>query len=256
MRKSIALVMLGILAIGSFALIPAFSNADTQFSSLWVKLGGFINKWGNESAFGWLRALVHTVDINGTTHESAAVHAMWTQEIRRFNFTEDPIGSFTFSYYTARLVNTSTISFNSSGYDFFVSGLWNVSEITTSLTVNMTDHLVNFTRTDVQVLSEAPGELGVPTSTPGKFGLNITGIDVLSGFLAKEIIQFKELKFFDVSGPSGSPDGKVDIYDLVKVAKSYGTVPGMKGYNFDFDFNLEGRIGIGDLTTIAANIEG
>jgi len=53
LQKGIALIMFAILAIGSFALIPNLSNADTQVSSIWVRLNGFINSWGNDSVFGW-----------------------------------------------------------------------------------------------------------------------------------------------------------------------------------------------------------
>jgi hypothetical protein len=51
-------------------------------------------------------------------------------------------------------------------------------------------------------------------------------------------------------------DGKVNINDLVKMAKRYKAVPGTRGYSLDFDFNGAGMIDIGDLTTLAANIEG
>lgn len=249
--------MFAILAIGSFALIPNLSNADTRVSSIWVRLNGFINSWGNDSVFGWLRALAFTINNNGTTNEWASVNALWSNQTVRLNVTQDAPGTFTFSYYMARLVNTSMIDFNSSGYDLYISGLWNVSKITTTLTISPTaiNHLVNFTRTDEQILGDAQGYLALPNQTP-RFELNITGIDVLTGYVAMSVLQFKQIQFFDVAGPNGVPDGKVDIHDLVRVARAYGTVVGMSGYSFDMDFNLAGRIDIFDLTTIAANIQG
>ena len=51
---------------------------------------------------------------------------------------------------------------------------------------------------------------------------------------------------------------EVDLIDLVKLAKRYRAVPGVRfteeTHHMDFNFNNE--IDIGDLTTLAANIEG
>ncbi len=250
MTRSIAVVMVAILAIGSLALIPNFANADTtDLSRTWVRLQGFVNEWGNDSAFGWLRANAKIVNDNGTLHEWAMVDAMWSKEIKRLNVTDDQIGTFTFSFYTARLANASMVALNYSGYDLYIAGLWNVTKFTTTLTINATAMPMNFTfaRTKEQIVTLALGDLHVKGL---QFGLDINGIDSLSGHVRMAIIQFKEIKFFDVNS-----DGKVDIKDLVRVAKRYGAVTGMKNYDFDMDFNLEGKIGIGDLTTIAANIE-
>jgi len=52
------------------------------------------------------------------------------------------------------------------------------------------------------------------------------------------------------------PDGKVDIVDLVRVAKRYRAAPGIWIYDRMIDVNFDNIIDIGDLTTIAANIEG
>jgi hypothetical protein len=251
--KNFALTLVLIMAIGSLAFIPGLASADSTYSGIWVRMNGFITKWGNETVFGWLRAFAYELNLNGTTKESAMVHAMWTEEPMRLNVTQDPTGTFSFSYYTARLVNVSTIEFNSSSYTLFISGLWNVNKFTNTLTINMTDHLVNFSRSVQQILTEAPGSLSVPASSM-KFDLSISGIDDLSGFIRFQVIKFRQVNIFDVSGPSGTSDGRVDIYDLVSVARAYGAVPGMKGYSFDMDFNMQGKIGIDDLTTIAANI--
>lgn len=248
MTKSIAVIMVAILALGSLALIPSFASADTtDYSRTWIRLHGFINKWDNESAFGWLRAMAKIANINGTVHEWAVVNAMWSLEQQRLNVTDDHVGTFTFSFYRAVLSNTSMIALNYSGYDLYVAGLWNVSEFTTTLTIDATAMLVNFTRTITPVVTLAPGDLHVKGL---QFGLDITGIAPLSGYVWMALIQFKEIKFFDMNG-----DGKVDIKDLVHVAKRYGAVTGMKNYDFNVDFNCEGRVSIDDLTTVAANIE-
>jgi len=265
-KKTITVLMLAMLALGSLAFIPTFANADTVKTSECAKVGGLINKWGNNSVFGWLKAFAQIVDDNGTIHEWARVQAMWTNETGRLEISENdtndtvpaPNGTFTFSFYTARLVNTSMISLNASGYDFYVSGLWNVNKITTTLTIDENGTLENFTRTLEPIVTGAQGEFRVSNTTNilglKPFELSINGIDPLSGYIRREVLTSKEIKMFDVEH-----DGevtKVTIVDLVKVAKSYGSVPGMKGYSFDMDLNLEGRISISDVATIAANIEG
>jgi hypothetical protein len=234
MRKEIIAAMLAVLAVGSIALVPSFANADTQTSKTWVQLRGFVNQWGNDTVFGWLKANARIWNDNGTIHQWATVDAMWSSEPHRLNVTDDHPGNFTFSFYTARLANLTLVALNYTGYDFYVSGLWNVTKITTTITLNVhfnnethfEDHseLMNITRTVEPIVTLAPGEL----HTNGmRFGLDITGIDSLSGF----------------------------IQDLVSVARRYNTVPGMRDYNFNMDFNMEGRVNIADLTTIAANID-
>jgi Ca2+-binding EF-hand superfamily protein len=49
-------------------------------------------------------------------------------------------------------------------------------------------------------------------------------------------------------------DGKVDIRDLVKVARRYKMTPGLFNYDNDADVNMNGQVDMADLTTVAANI--
>lgn len=62
----------------------------------------------------------------------------------------------------------------------------------------------------------------------------------------------------DVTGPSGVPDGKVDIRDVNLVAKYYGTYkggpPSSGGYSYDprIDLNYDGKIDIKDVHTVAS----
>lgn len=266
MKKTIAVLMLAMLALGSAAFIPNFANAGTQETRIYAKVGGQITQWGdNNQTFGWLKAFAHIVDNNGTIQEWARVHAMWTNGTtmleRSGNWGDvnetGPVlnGTFTFSYYTARLVNTTMISLNSSGYDFYVSGLWDVSKITTTLTIVQDEDYGNFTCTVEPIVSGAQGELRVSNTTnilgQKPFELSINGIDLLSGFVRREVLVYNEISMFDIAH-----DGGVTIRDLVNVAKNYGSVPGMMGYSFDMDINLEGQIGISDVATIASNIEG
>jgi hypothetical protein len=54
-----------------------------------------------------------------------------------------------------------------------------------------------------------------------------------------------------------SDDGKpqVTIRDFQIVARAYGAIPGMNGYDQKLDFNLHYKIDITNLATVAANVQ-
>ena len=250
MKRRIAIVMLAMLAIGSFSFMANPANADTQVERLGVHMRGVVTQWGSEPVFGWIGAHVGIANLNGTHREWARVHAVWSNEKRRLNCSEPRTPeNFTFSFYTTRLVESSEIKINYSGYDLFISGLWNVARITTTILVNENNELISFTRTFEPIVTNATGELHVFANWH-RFELSITGMDLLSGMVVGLAYRYFELKVCDTDD-----DGKVDLIDLTRVAKRYGAMPGMSNYNHDFDFNFDEKIDIGDLTTLAANIE-
>jgi len=248
MRKSTAVVLTAVLA-SSFVLVPFIANANTEIKSSWGRMGGVITDWGGNRVFGWIGAQWKIGNANGTIHTGARVHATWSTEPHRLNCTKPPTENFAFSFYAARLVNTTNVMMNYSGYNLFISGLWNVVKITTTINVDENGGLVDFTRTIEPVVTGAYGELHVFANWH-LFELSITGIDVLSGFVVRVFFFFREINICDIDG-----DGKVDLLDLVKVARRYRTMPGLFGYDHDMDFNFDDKIDMADLTTLAANIE-
>ena len=253
MKKSIAVIMLAMLAIGSFSLIPRLAQADTEVDRTWARTRGIINQWGNTPVFGWIGADAYVANINGTVHEWARAFAMWSDQPRLLNCTPTP-ENFTFSFYLARLTNSTEIGINVTGYDLFIAGNWTVVKTTITITVYENGEPMNITRTLETVVADAYGEFKVPTVVQPAvqtFELSIAGIDKVSGIVRMQMISHFEIKLFDVDG-----DGKVDIHELVKAAERYRAVPGLWNYDFNLDFNGDGSIDIGDLTTIAANIEG
>jgi hypothetical protein len=186
--------------------------------------------------------------------------------------------SLTFSFYTAMLLNFTDLSFNKTktGHDFYLAGTWNASEITETINITWSDSgndswrqdnrqmtvtwtekpiAINATGTliadwGVFMTPPEPGEMPGPVGV-GKFELQIKDVGTLGGFAWKSFMWARELNPCDFDG-----QGKVDISDLVKAAKHYGEVPGFGSYDPSLDVNGEGQIGIGDLTTIAANIQG
>jgi hypothetical protein len=55
----------------------------------------------------------------------------------------------------------------------------------------------------------------------------------------------------DITGPTGWPDGKVDIRDVAKVSKAFGTLPGMPGWDPNCDLNNDQKIDIKDVAAVS-----
>lgn len=252
-----AIIMVAIMVAGFFSFLPNYAGADTTVAGKWFKMFGTIKTWNMTSGnavpvFGWITTRAGIVDINGTTHEWATTHAIWSEEISRISPTAIPTENFTFSFYIANLVNVTEMDINLTGNSFYLSGYWNVLNITTTINVTTSGHVpsISFTRTIQPVVTNATGDLVVPGNSMS-FMLDITGVGGLTGTCIRTI-SLAEIKMFCVVGD----DSTVGLKDLVHVARSYGTTPGIFGYDINADVNGDGKIDIGDLTTIAANIQG
>lgn len=254
MKKSFVMIVVAMLAIGSLGLV-SFAGADMQMDRTWVRGNGIIQQWGETPVFGWLNVRAYVADVNGTHHEWAQAHAMWSNEPCRLNCSTPPTENFTFSFYNARLTNATTIDLANPAYVLFIAGSWTVVKVTMEIYVNEYGEPINITKTLEFVLNDAYGELHVfpplQPHAPSLFELNIDGINSLSGFMRFMMMRHMEMRMCDVND-----DGKVDIRELVRAAKRYRAAPGMLNYDFEMDFNFDFQIDIGDLTTIAANIEG
>jgi hypothetical protein len=260
MRKTITLALLAILAISSFSIVLSVANGDTVIDKTWARMNGLINEWGENPVLGHIRADAFKGDFNGTLREWAKVFAMWNNKTVNLEDPDmvrpplEPGSMFAVQFYVARLTNFTEIRFDLPDYELYIAGNWTVLNITTAVTVGELGRPVSITRTFEPVVTDAPGELRVDSTTTGmfkSFELETDGVDILKGYVFRQMIRHMEVKFFDVDG-----DGKVDIRDLVKTARRYKAVPGMMGYGIDYDVNGNGMIDIGSLTTIAANIEG
>jgi hypothetical protein len=269
--------------------------SQTQTHGEWVRMMGNVVNWTmtngtTTSTYGWVVANAAIVTVNNTVQEWATANALWSDIQRAYPMGVQPLGdcnvsntvlgnySYTFSFYAARLTNESVteLSFNKTvtGHDFYLMGYWNVSQITETINITWSDSwnqpwskycgTITVTCTETPVAINANGTLVadwgvVPTpgtDWPGPIGvgtfeLQITGVGTLSGFAMRSFIWARELNICDFNG-----QGKVDISDLVMVAQHYGQAPGFGGYDPSLDVVGEGQIGIGDLATVAANIQG
>jgi uncharacterized repeat protein (TIGR02543 family) len=55
----------------------------------------------------------------------------------------------------------------------------------------------------------------------------------------------------DITGPTGRPDGKIDMFDIGNVARRFMAIPPSPDYNLNFDINGDGIINMADIGTVA-----
>jgi hypothetical protein len=290
MKKVITGMLLAMMAMTVLIFKPNVASADSpdvNKRGTWFRMNGMIVNWtqdGNTTpTFGWIMADAAEVNKSDTIQKWAIVHAIWSNltigpynphplrqddEVRH-NDTRTGNFSYTFSFYTAKLITLSDLNLNKTQtkHDFYLTGYWNASEITETINITRTANMIQITIkwADNPIAINATGTLfadfwaaqgpgpGVMPIGPGvgKFELTIDGVGTLSGYAWKSFIWANELNICDFD-----ERGKVDIHDLVKAAKHYGEVPGFDDYDPNLDVCGDGKIDIGDLTTIAANIQG
>lgn len=235
-----------VLLIMVLALTLTTSPAQATPLPIWVKMLGYVNSYDEDVASG---LLVARARIGGW----ADVRAIYVPG-RNYSEYERPgeiPPNFTVSFHVVRLVNVTEVKLNYEGNDFYVSGLWNVWNVTF---VYYSVH--NWTLILKPVVIHGYGELNV-TGTWKDFTLDITGNKLISGRVIFGCIKFIVIPIGDVYGPEGTPDYSVDLWDLQHIAHAYGSTPGNPwrlNYNFGMDFDCDYKIGLAELTTIAANL--
>ena len=213
----------------------------TATESTWVHLGGSVNSYGGSEVVG--RLLVYA-----KVGEWAKGFVLWSS-LQPWDpplpLTPLPDTPYTYSFCFAELVNTTMVELNYTGKDFYISGLWNVYNITYTYYFEPT---TLYSWTIEPLAYDATGELYV-TGNWTEFTIDITGINPIGG-----IVIFYYIKSLEISPGDFNSDGIIDIFDLTHVAKAYGDTPGIGKYSLDTDLNGDLTIDIYDLTTLAANL--
>ncbi|MGB9693640.1 MAG: hypothetical protein ACPLYF_02235 [Fervidobacterium sp.] len=218
--------------------------AQPAANPIWVMMHGRVEYFGLNPAWGHC-------GVYAKVGEWAQVFAAW--------MLAKPGITTIFNFYAARLMNTTIVELNYSSSDLYIDGLWNVYNVTFIYEPGQMPG--NYTFTIELLVDHGEGTLTVSGNWT-TFTISITGIDEVGGSVKRYIIRpLEPIPIGDICGPNkGPPDNNVNIFDLVHVAKAYGTTPGMPGMEFDFssyfsmDFNFDFKIDIIDLTTIAVNI--
>ena len=279
MNKKIAIALAAIIAVSSLAAAASFANARpwmgpgpngllnrmaqarmgnglTQKS--WVRITGVITQWGTADVNGFLQTQARTAIFDTSdTKQLAAAGAIWTKNTSRPISGVRAKENFTYTFYTARLRNASVSEFNYGDSNFFISGEWNVYNVTSNVTIitNSNGEITNIHRESDTDVGKVYGELSV-TNNWKEFTLVLDGYDTLYGNVTRTrtgSMMFNPFKITDSDLTSQS--GVVTKTDLVACAKNYRAMPGWGNYDQRMDFNNNYKIDIADLTTVAANMQ-
>jgi hypothetical protein len=251
--------------------ISDITTTPPQFE--YVQLVGNVRNFGNASAFGWLGAdaKISTNSSTGQTENVADARAAWEpispSIMPLWSVLPNATGNFTYSFYAARLINTTMVALNYSGYDVYIAGLWTVLNVTFTYSG---EHWVNFTESETSVAQNVTGELMVngnwgingPSASlcrtaMGNFTLSLAGFDDVTGSVEQFVLHARAILDGDVLG-----HGTVDIYDLVYIARYIGSTPGAPQLgglqSFEgvekADLNGDFHVDIYDLVTAASQI--
>ncbi|MFB3889223.1 MAG: hypothetical protein ACE14S_07005 [Candidatus Bathyarchaeia archaeon] len=270
MKKAIAILLIAAIAFSTLAFTASASakpfmnwrmfqgipgNPNRPINQNFVRVNGIITQWGTTNVTGTLQAQTRTLVFNSTTtRQGSTASAIWTLNTTRPLSTVRAKTNFTYTFYTAKLVDTGVTQLNTGGYDFFLSGNWTVFQMTTAFTVvtNTAGDVVSFhhDQDGVAMATRAYGELRV-TGNWTSFTLAITGINPLTGTLRGQRIASSLFNSFKINDDSTNT---VTPADLASVVKAYGSMPGWGNYDQRMDYNFDYKIDITDLATAAANV--
>jgi hypothetical protein len=208
----------------------------------WIHVVGPVTQYGLNASRGWLNAHAKISPEENLT----MAHVFW---MPMPPLEENENGNFTYSFYHAKLINTTMVALNYSGNDFYVSGLWTVYNVT--FTYHDFQGEEEYQEDILYVVQNRTGELKVYGNWMN-FTISIEGFDDIIGLVKHFGVHPRACLEGDING-----DGKVDIYDLVHVAKYIGCTPktptDLEGIE-QADVNHDTHVDIYDLVTVATEI--
>jgi hypothetical protein len=208
----------------------------------WVMMKGNITRYGEEKAYGKLLAHGKIGD--------------WFNVFGCFYVGQEPPTPIiaegdTLWLYQFKMKNYTTVELNYEGKALYVEGYWDVYNVTLSYFDD------EFTCTKKLIVDGSYGELNVTLNgETGNFTLNIDGIQEISGAVTFYHVKYSRTPaqkryMFGVSLADVNGDWKINIADVLYIAKSFGSMIGRRGYNFDVDFNLDFQVNLLDLFEMA-----
>jgi hypothetical protein len=270
MKKTWAIIFSAIIAVSALSLVASASAMpfmNWRYNKMigpvgrpvqqsFVRVDGVINDWSSTKVIGTVEAQSRTVVLNNTnTRQGASVAAIWTTNLTRPISGLREKQNFTYTFYTARLVNVNVSSLNVTGYSLFMNGTWNVFKVNQNLTINTdaTGNIIDFNRTQnaVAIATGAEGNFTIPNGST-TFTIDITGLNNLTGTVHFQRITSKMFNPFIINNDGGTTT--VTKADVSTVVSSYGASPGWGHYDQRMDYNFNGKIDITDLATAAANV--
>ena len=241
------------LAIETAAARPNIFNIGHKLmQASWMRMNGNITDWGETDVRGQLQTQTRSaIHQSQDTKQLTGATAMWTTNTSRSIQAVRAKENFTYSYYVARLPNASVTAVESTSGSYSISGTWNVSKITSTITVitNENGTVTKVHRDQDIIPSTATGELKIADN---KFTLTLTNMDPLTGTIYRSLTRswFNPFKMTDDTA-NNDVVTKTDVRTMVK---SYRAMPGWGNFDTKMDFNNNYRVDIADISTVAAKI--
>lgn len=266
MKNKSPIVLMAIIAIGILSVsagvyaMPLMStqvapNATASKISTYVLVDGGINASGTNAAVGTIQAQSRTTVGPMSTIQGFSSTAVWSTNTSRPLATAIKRQNFTYTFYTARLINGSYSALDFNGANFYLNGTWNVWNVTETFTI-ITDSTgnvlnVNSNQNAVKLANNATGEF-TANAVGENFTLAITGVMPVTGTVTFE--RETSRLFNPIILSQDSTTTTVTPSDLESIIGAYGAMPGFGNYDARMDYCLHYKIDICDLATAAANL--
>jgi len=277
MKTKFGIILIAILAVSSlcflagasatpfmsYSTVPNVSSTMPNAVSIQrnsVRMYGSFQEWLTTPTptpvMGSIEVLSRTQVGPKNIIQGYAASAIWTTNTTRPIAAVRTRENFTYSFYTARLVNGNFSALDYKGNAFYLNGTWNVWSITENFTIitdSATGHILSIDSNQkaVPLAIKAYGNFTVPSGW-STFTLDITGIAPLTGKVVAEVTISAVFNPFMLGTDSSSTT--VTKSDLNSIVNAYGSVPGYGNYNINMDYCLHYKIDICDLATAAANL--
>lgn len=226
-------------------LIATSATATAQSQIISLTFFGLVGSYGDSYAFGWL----HGCSKIG---EWAKITVLFHPEQSLPGAPPTPGLNESYSFYLVRMTPNKTsiaeLGYTDGNitYDFYAEGLWDIYNVT------FTYFEDNCTKEILTIAENVTGKFYIAGNWTS-FEVLVEGMDPIGG----EVIGYtlcgvtlpEEEGMADVNF-----DGTVNILDLIRVGRAFGTTPGLLGYSLELDVNQDLEINVLDLIAVAVNL--
>jgi hypothetical protein len=242
-------------AYGNVTLMISETTPPPPISVELIQVDGRVTKWAGANASGCLDAdakITNDTSV-GNTSDVSVSWSLWVPSTAQPSpYANSP---WSFSFYYARLVNTTAVGLINSGNDLYVSGIWDVFNVTSKGNEGLGP---SFNQAASYVVANATGTFTSDLKVPGNWTLTITGLSgSVTGSVTCVRTHAQRILEGDIFGT-----GSVTIFDLVYVARYIGATPGAPQWGGPSNFEnvqkacVSGdfQVSIYDLITVATEI--
>ena len=257
MRKMVFALLIVLLGASCFSplVFQTFAQESTEPTTLpplvirWIRFRGAVTEWGNDPYHGSVTVTAKWVNRPPTLIRPwADVNVIWSNEPRPITTNAKPVGEVVFTHYNAKLVRVIAVRMRQEKINLNITGIWVVNNVKITSEFDEKGVLLKTVREVTPIVTKVKGQL-IITEGWKKFDIEIEGIDTIKGIGITQMITTRVINPFSYEGGSAAT-----LTDLFQLTRCFGTMPGFGNYNPELDYNMDSRIDIADLTTVAANM--